>query len=118
MERRIYFIAGDVLACVLCGAAAGWLAAAAIPADWAMLAGMVTGMLIGMAVGTVGGILFSPFFGAMEVMLPASLSGMVAGLAGAMTVPGIGSLGIGALAGLACLAVTYVLQSRLCGEAG
>lgn len=120
MERRLYFIVGDLLACTLTGAAAGWFAVTVIPADWVMLAGMLAGMVMGMATGLVGGILFSPFFGAMEVMLPASLSGMVAGLAVGMAhtfigVNAVAALGAGALAGFGCLAFTYFLQARLQG---
>jgi len=122
---RVYFITGDILACTLTGAVAAWLAQAVVPADWFMAFGMLIGMLLGMLAGVIGGFLFTPIFGAMEVMLPASLSAMVAGMGAGMaqTMPrsmdGISwseaVLG-GALAGLTCLAYTYVLQARLRGE--
>ena len=120
MERRPYFIFGDLLACIVTGAAAGWVTYAVIPGDWHPLIGMALGMVLGMLVGMVGGLLFAPLFGDMEVSLPASLGGMVAGSANSMLRgmmefgPG-GALWIGALAGLACLAFTYVLQARLHG---
>jgi len=80
MERRIYFIVGDVLVCLVAGAGAGWLVQYVVPGHWYPLIGMVIGMALGMFVGMLAGFLFGPFFGAFEVMLPASLSGMLAGM--------------------------------------
>lgn len=120
---RVYFVTGDLLACTLTGAAAAWLAHATISADWFVALGMLVGMALGMLAGVIGGILFTPLFGAMEVMLPASLSAMVAGMGAGMAqtmhAEGItwsqALLG-GALAGLLCLAYTYLLQAKLRGE--
>jgi uncharacterized membrane protein YeaQ/YmgE (transglycosylase-associated protein family) len=121
LERRLYFIFGDLLACAVTGAAAGWLVHAMIPGDWHPLIGMVLGMLLGLPVGVVGGILFAPLFGDFEVSLPASLAAMVAGsvvgmLQGMAEIGAATALWGGALAGLACLAYSYVLQARLRGE--
>ena len=121
MERRAYFIFGDVLACAVTGAAAGWLAHAAIPSDWHPVVGMAVGVLLGFLVGVAGGILFTPLFGALEISLPAGLAGMMAGSAvgmlqaGAEIGPGT-ALWSGALVGLSCLAYSYILQARLHGE--
>lgn len=122
MERRLYFVFGDLLACAATGAAAGWIAHAVIPGDWNPLIGMALGMLLGFPVGLIGGVLFGPLFGAFEISLPAGLAGMVAGSAAGMlqAMTGIDSataLWSGALAGLACLAYSYVLQAILRGEA-
>ena len=46
MERRPYFIFGDLLACAVTGAAAGWIAHAVIPGGWHPLIGMMLGMLL------------------------------------------------------------------------
>ncbi len=121
MERRVYFIFGDLLACGVTGAAAAWLVWFAVPAGWIFPAGMALGMAIGMFVGLVVGILFTPLFGDFEVSLPASLSGMVAGMAGGM-LPGLTTAGagtalwVGAAVGVVCLAYSYALQARLHGE--
>ena len=126
---RVYFIMGDLLACILTGAATAWMTQAVIPADWFMVLGMLAGMVLGALAGTIGGFVFAPLFGGMEVMLPVALSAMVAGMGAGMaqTMPGAmdrsidgiswseGMLG-GALAGLACLAFTYLLQARVRGE--
>lgn len=122
MAWRFYFIFGDVLACVTVGAASGWLTSIIVPGDWFTLAAMATGMIVGMLVGLFGAIPFTPFFGSFEIMLPSSLSGIVAGMAFGMidTVVGIDwkeALLGGGLIGLLCLIGTYVLNSRLHGEA-
>ena len=121
MERRPYFIFGDLLACVSVGAAAAWLVWLVVPGGWFAPVGMAIGMVAGLLVGTVGGFLFTPFFGSMEISMPTVLTGMVAGMAGgmlpALTAAGAGTaLWVGAAAGLLCLAYTYFLQARLHGE--
>lgn len=121
MERRVYFLFGDLLACTVTGAAAAWLAQLAVPAGWIFPAGMALGMAIGMFAGALGGILFTPLFGSMEIAMPATLAGMAAGMVGGMlptVAPGDAgtALWVGAAAGLVCLAYTYVLQARLHGE--
>jgi hypothetical protein len=122
LERRPYFIFGDLLACAVAGTAAGWVTYAVVPGEWHPLIGMALGMLLALPIGLVGGLLFAPLFGDMEVSLPASLSAMVAGsltgmMQGMAEIDAGGALWVGALAGLACLAFTYVLQARLHGEA-
>ena len=122
MAWKFYFLFGDVLACVTVGAASGWLTSIIVPGDWFTLAAMATGMIVGMLVGLIGAIPFTPFFGSFEIMLPSSLSGIVAGMAFGMidTVVGIDwkeALLGGGLIGLLCLIGTYVLNSRLHGEA-
>ena len=122
MERRLYFVFGDLLASVVTGGAAGWITYVVIPGGWHSLIAMMLAMVLGMLVGTVGGLLFAPLFGDLEVALPVGLGGMVAGSATSM-LRGMVEFGpamalwVGALAGLACLAYTYVLQARLHGEA-
>lgn len=122
MERRGYFIFGDVLACAAAGAAAGWLSWLAVPAGWTgplwVTIGLILGMILGMVAGMIFGILFMPLFGALEIVVPAILSGLLAGMAAGMLQPmaRIGAaeaLSGGAVIGLACLAYTYALQARI-----
>jgi hypothetical protein len=110
MERRVYFILGDLLSCVAAGAAGGWLTELAHPGACFVLIGMAIGMVLGM----VAGLLLSPFFGSLEVMLPASLSGMVVGMMHDISL--MDAAGIGAAMGILCLAFSYRLQARLQGE--
>ncbi len=125
MERRPYFVFGDVLACTVIGVAAGWAAWLVAPAGWpaplGMIGGMAVGMLAGMVVGLIGNLPFSPLFGAMEISLPMGLSGKMAGsvagmLEGMAGISAATALWAGAATGLGCLAFTYVLQARLAGE--
>ncbi len=118
MERRLYFIIGDLLTCLLAGAGAGWFVCFAVPADWHMVPAMAVGMVLGMVAGMACGLFLTPLFGAMEVMLAASLAGMVAGMLVAMFPGGAGqALAMGGGAGLACLVLIYLLQAKLHGEA-
>ncbi|MBF0107709.1 MAG: hypothetical protein HQL76_00845 [Magnetococcales bacterium] len=80
MERRVYFVAGDLLATGV----AGWLAALVV-LDWTPWQGstmhtMMGGMALGMMTGMLTAFVFIPVFGAMEVMLPVMLAGMVSGM--------------------------------------
>ncbi len=126
MMWRTYFICGDLLACSLAGAGTAWLVQALIPSDWPMIFGMALGMVLGMTVGTIASLFFTPLFGAMEVMLPVSLSAMVSGMWAGMAQTGtdrffglsdIDALQGGTVAGLACLAFTWLLQAKLRGNA-
>ena len=63
MERRVYFILGDLLSCVAAGAAGGRLSLLVVPGDWFVLLGMVAGMVLGMIAGMLVGGLFSPLLG-------------------------------------------------------
>jgi|GEM_PF-254205 len=121
MEHRIYFIIGDVLACVLAGALGGWLAHSAVAGDLSMLFAMFIGMFLGMVGGMLVGFIMGPFFGAMEIMLPTGFAGMGAGMVVGMqhtmgvidpTQAAINGAGVG----FACLVIIYLLQAHLHGE--
>jgi hypothetical protein len=61
MEHRIYFIIGDVLACVSAGAIGGWLAHSAVAGDLSMLFALFIGMFLGMVGGMLIDFLLVPF---------------------------------------------------------
>ena len=123
VERRPYFVFGDVLSCAVIGAIAALAATASVAEWWNMIVGMLVGMTVGMVVALlVGFALFVGLFGAMEVMLPTMLTGMLAGMAFGMveTMRPLGSgaeAGVGALIGCAVLALTYLANARLSGRA-
>ena len=97
MTWRLYFLAGDLLACMVAGVSSGWLTVAT---------------------------LLTPLFSSFDVLMPSTLAGMAAGMVFAMA-PGMVGAAIGwmeivwggALVGLLCLLVTYLLQAHLSGEA-
>jgi hypothetical protein len=122
MERRLYFLVGDMLATAGAGAVAG-LAALAVTAEGSnMLVAMLIGMPVGMAVALPIAFAFAPFFGAMEVMVPTMLGGMLSGMWIAMAEAMRGLSGTeaavwGALAGLLGLAITSVANAFLRADA-
>ncbi len=123
MERRPYFVFGDVLACAVIGAIVALTATAGVAEWWSMIVGMLVGMTVGMVVALlVGFVLFFWLFGAMEVMVPTMLTGMLVGMAFGMveTMRPLSSgaeAAVGALIGCAVLALTYLANARLSGKA-
>ncbi len=119
IERRPYFVLGDLIASSGTGAVVGLLAAVAIGTGWHGMFGMAVGMVIGMLAGLVLGLTFLQIlFGALEVMLPATLAGMLAGMWVGMTAAGRHvSLGqaasTGALVGLGVMIFSYALNAHL-----
>ena len=118
MERRLYFVLGDLASNAGVGAlvalAAGLLAGETWPGWLAMVAGMAAGTLLALPAMTV----LSALFGAMELMLPVMLTAMLAGMAGGMQAAAGPSTaaalaGSGALVGVAVLAVTYGCNARI-----
>ena len=117
MERRIYFVMGDLLCNAAGGALAGVVVALAA-GSWPPLPGMAAGMLLGgaaaMLIAPLGGLLF----GMLELMLPMMVSGMAAGMLAAMwasagTLQAGAAAARGALVGLLVLAATYLLNAYL-----
>jgi len=110
MERRPYFLLGDLLVNAAVGAVSGLVALWLVPAFWNDLLSSFIGMVAGMGVGLVLGVAAMPFLGAFEVMLPAILSGMIAGMVvGTSELNSSSAATVGALVGLATIAGTYGL---------
>jgi hypothetical protein len=108
MEKRPYFVLGDLLVNVTAGVAAAISVRALVPPSWHPVVAMFVGMCLGSLVASVVSFLFMPFFGAFEVMLPAMLTGMVAGMAASLLeAPALP----GALIGLAVVGWVYILTA-------
>ncbi len=123
MEKRLYFIFGDVLSNAAIGGLAGLGAAGLVSAGWHMLIGMGMGMIAGMGVSFLALVIFCPFFGAMEVMLPTMLTGMLSGMALGMaatmqTLYLSQAAGIGAMIGIGAMLVVFMFNAKLQGEVG
>ena len=116
MERRLYFLFGDLVSNAGVGALVGLVVAVLVGETWFPVLGMVVGMIAGGGVALpAAGVLAVPF-GAMELMLPVMLtgmtSGMLLGMLAAMGATSSGSAGaLGAIVGLVVLAATYVLNA-------
>jgi hypothetical protein len=105
MEKRPYFVAGDILVNGFAGAAAAYVASAFFE-GWHALPAMALGMLLGGLVSSVVAVAFMPLFGALEVMLPAMLTGMLSGMAGSrVNQPAL----VGVAIGLAVVGWVYLL---------
>ncbi|MBF0627650.1 MAG: hypothetical protein HQL91_05445 [Magnetococcales bacterium] len=87
MEKRVYFIAGDWLACAVLSAWAAWVARL-VPATWPMGVEMVVGMGVGMLAAMVAMPPFLVLFGALEVMVPVMLGSMISSMLPSM-LPGL-----------------------------
>jgi len=120
MDKRLYFVLGDLFVNVLGGSLIGWVIWLLTPGAWNMWLVMLIAMVLGMLFAVVLFIPASMFLGAMEVMVPLMLTGMVAGMAvgmhAGMTVIGAGQAVFeGALAGLAVIVVVWIINHCLRG---
>ena len=116
MERRLYFLFGDLVSNAGVGALVGLAVASLVGDTWPPVLGMVAGMLAGGVVALPAAVVLSVPFGAMELMLPVMLTGMTSGmLLGMLVAVGPMSRGtaaaLGAGVGLAALVVTYGLNA-------
>lgn len=121
MENRPYFILGDLLANVSVGVLSALLCTALFDVENNMFFAMIGGMVAGMALAMILGVgVFFRYFGAMEVMIPTSLTGMIAGMITSMWVA-MGSLSsggaifLGLLSAVISLVATYRLQAKISG---
>ena len=120
MDKRFYFILGDLLVNSLTGALVGLVCNLLIDTGWNMWIAMFVAMAIGMGMALV---LFFPagmLFGAMEVMVPQMQSGMWAGMVVGMwaamhPLDNIAALEVGALCGLAVIIIIWALNSLMRG---
>ncbi len=117
MEKRLYFVVGDLLANVLVATAVVALTTWLIGGAWGMSAGMLIGMVIGMAVALVlSVVLLVPVLGAMEIIVPCMLSGMLAGMWGGMwPLAGTAILRWGITTGVVVIVVVYALNIAMTG---
>jgi len=117
MEKRLYFIIGDLLANALVATAIVALTVWLIGGSWCMSAGMLAGMVIGSVAALILSlVLLVPILGAMEVFVPCMLSGMLAGMWGGMWPldwAGIIQWGIGT--GIAVVILIYALNVVMTG---
>ena len=118
MERRLYFVFGDLLSNAAGGAVAAAGVALLVGAGWPLPIGMIVGMAAGglaaMLLASISGLLF----GVLELMLPMMTTGMAAGMLAAMdassgTVHVGAAAARGAVVGAVVLGATYVFNGYL-----
>ena len=117
MEKRLYFVIGDLLSNMAVATIAVALTAWLIGGSWGMLPGMLAGMIIGMLIALPLALgLLSPLLGVMEVLSPCMISGMLGGMWGGMwplTGSAVFSWGIGT--GIIVMITIYILNARMSG---
>ena len=108
MEKRPYFVLGDLFVNAAAGVAAALFSHSIVPSSWHPLAAMPLGMCVGTIAASFVAFLFMPFLGAFEVMLPAMLTGMIGGMVSSR----LGDPALtGASVGLAVVAWVYFLTA-------
>lgn len=117
MEKRLYFVLGDLIANILVATVAVAVTAWLIGGSWGMIPGMIVGMVLGMIIAiplTVA--VLAPLLGIMEVMAPCMLGGMFGGMWGGMwPLQGEEILRWGVGTGVAAFALVYALNSVMTG---
>ena len=118
MEKRLYFVTGDILSNVVVGIVSVGVTTLLIGGSMGMWPGMLAGMVVGMvlAMGLSMGVL-APRLGIMEIMMPCMMTGMFGGMWGGMVSLGIiDTLLWGAATGVTVLTVIYLLNAAISGQ--
>ena len=119
MEKRPYFLIGDVLSNAIVGAVVALICVSAFSDAWHPGLAMVAGMGVGSAVGMLLVMLVSVAFGAFEVMLPVMTTGMLVGMLSATSTAAVRDAAAGgSLVGVGVLVLTYLLNARLQRQGG
>lgn len=120
MEKRVYFIIGDLITAAGTGAVTGVVCVLIVGNGWSPLAAMALGMVLGMALAFLLSALLGILFGAFEVMIPAMTTGMLVGMVVTMQVTGEIPLSavaqLGAELGIGVMTFTYLMNALMIGE--
>ncbi len=84
MEKRPFFVLGDLFANILVATLAAAATTKLLGGSLGMLPGMLLGMALGMVIAIIIAMLLVPILGIMETMMSCMLSGMLAGMCGGM----------------------------------
>lgn len=118
MEKRLYFIAGDLISNIVVGIISVGVTTLLIGGNMPMLPGMLAGMVVGMvlAMGLSMGVL-APRLGIMEIMMPCMMTGMFGGMFGGMNAFSIvQTLQWGTATGVVVMSLVYLLNAALSGQ--
>ncbi|MFK7730229.1 MAG: hypothetical protein AB8B48_01290 [Pseudomonadales bacterium] len=120
MDSRLYFVLGDLIANILCGAIIGAVCYLIFDPSWNMLAAMFFAMGVGMLASMLLWFPTSIVLGAMEAMLPMMLtgmySGMVVGMWASMHPISLSmSLFVGGVVGLLTITLIWIANNQLRG---
>jgi len=117
MEKRLFFVVGDLLSNVLIATVAIAVTTLLIGGRLGMAVGMIIGMVVGMLIATAIGMGFiARRLGIMEVVMPACLSGMLGGMWGGMwSLSVVETLQWGLITGTGVMVAVYLLNALISG---
>lgn len=120
MDKRIYFVIGDVLVNVAIAILVAMLSYWIVNTNWNMFIAMWLMMIVGMALAMLLALPAGILFGAMEVMLPMKLSGMASGMLVGMwaamhPLSFSQAIGVGGTTGLISIVLVWLLNSKIRG---
>ncbi len=119
MEKRPYFLIGDLLTNGVAGAVVALICTSVFSEAWPHSLAMVAGMFVGSTVGMLLAMLASVALGAFEVMLPVMTTGMLVGMLSATSAAALTEAAAGgALVGVGVLVLTYLLNARIHRQGG
>ncbi|MFV2008022.1 MAG: hypothetical protein ACC667_11265 [Longimicrobiales bacterium] len=119
IERRPYFVLGDLISCAGTGGLVGLVTGAVVGPAWYGVVGMAVGTVMGIIIALVLGLTaLQILFGAMEVVLPVILTGTLAGMWVGISAAGADvsltwSASAGASLGLGVMVFSYALNAHL-----
>lgn len=122
MDKRLFFIFGDLFSNIAVGASAAALISVLVTPEWSMFTAMFVSMALGMWIAMLLGFsILLRYFGAMEIMLPTMISGMVAGMVAGMlaamkTLGVVDALLIGVAIGTGSCILCWLGNSLLSGR--
>ncbi|MFO7557433.1 MAG: hypothetical protein R6X10_01270 [Desulfobacterales bacterium] len=120
--KRLYFIFGDLAANSFIGSITAILTASLVGNSWHMLFAMAAGFAVGMILSLIlGGFIFVPLFGAMEVTVPTMISGIASGMvvgiwASIASLDPFMVIVVGAFIGIISIILTYSFNIALIGR--
>lgn len=120
MDKRIYFVVGDVLVNAAIGLLVAVVSYWLVNTSWNMFIAMWLMMFVGMVLAMLFALPAGILFGAMEVMLPMKLSGMLSGMvvgmwAAMQPIALSQAIGVGTTMGLISIVLVWFLNSRIRG---
>ena len=120
MDKRLYFVMGDVLVNVAIAILVAILSWWIVSISWNMFIAMWLMMILGMVLAMLLALPAGICFGAMEVMLPMKLSGMASGMVVGMwaamhPLSFSQAVGVGGVTGLLSIVVVWLLNSKIRG---
>ena len=118
MDKRLYFILGDLFSNLFIGILVSVVVWLIVGTGWNMWLAMIFMMPVGMFTATLLWVPCGLLFGAMEVMVPAMLtgmlSGMIAGMISVMHPAGLSKMLLaGAICGLISILSVWLANSYL-----